>query len=693
MTGDQELLEVFKAEVAEQIEQLRQMLEPPAGEWDLQGLFRVSHNVKGAARMVDASAVRDAAHALEDLFSALRDGAPATPEVVHLARDGAGLLENVFLEAEGALEALPGYRAAVDAAISGKAVPAPAPAVLRTGAPAPEDKTVAHVDSAADATLRVGLEKLDRLMEFAAELVAAGFRMEERVAEAAQAQGVAERLVKAGGGDKAGAKQLETAVRALRRDLAKDRAQYEQVSSQLREAIRHLRMVRIDSMRTVFNRVVRDAAASEGKNAILRLEGGDTEIDRSVLEGLRDPLVHLIRNAVAHGLELPEVRAAAGKPPGGVVTLRAVADGGWVNIKVSDDGAGFDWAAIRTRALERGLLAEDEAHDRRRLAECMFASGFSTARRVTDLAGRGVGLDVVQQNVIKLGGEVEAVQLAGGAAFEMRVPLTRLTTKGILVRIADHFLAVPINAVERTVSVPAAELREVDGTMVYPILNVPLPVVALESVFGLDSDGLPVRPSVVLRSDEGRVVCLADEVVGEKEFVVQRLSWNVKRLRGVSGSAVLDGGRICIVLDAGGLVTARDRKNGALAAGQAEAAKHRNILVVDDSITTRTLEKNILTAAGFAVTLAVDGEEAWSRLLEGSYDLLISDVEMPRLTGLELVKRVRADERFRNLPAILVTSLGNDEQKLAGAEAGANAYIVKGEFDQDALLTAVGRLL
>lgn len=693
MTGDQELLEVFKAEVAEQIEQLRQMLEPPAGEWDLQSLFRVSHNVKGAARMVDALVVRDVAHALEDLFSFLRDGGAATPEVVHLAREGAGLLENVFLENGVGADAPAAYRGAVDAAITGKAVAAAAAAPAARAGAAEEKAPVTATELAGDATLRVGLEKLDRLMEFAAELVAAGFRMEERVAEAAQAQGAAERLVKTAAADKSGAKQVETALRALRRDLAKDRVQYEQVSSQLREAIRHLRMVRIDSMRTVFNRVVRDAAASEGKSVVLRLEGGDTEIDRSVLEGLRDPLVHLIRNAVAHGIELPEARVAAGKPSGGVVTLQAVTDGGWVNIRVSDDGAGINLAAVRARAIERGLLAEDAAATPQELAECLFQPGFSTAERVTDLAGRGVGLDVVRQNVAKLGGEVEAVQRKGGAAFEMRVPLTRLTTKGILVRIADHFLAVPINAVERTVSIAAADLREVDGTMVYPILNVPLPVVALESVFELESDGQAVRPSVVLRSDEGRVVCLADEVLGEKEFVVQRLSWNVKRLRGVSGSAVLDGGRICIVLDAAGLVTARGRKSGSLEAGAAETAKHRNILVVDDSITTRTLEKNILTSAGFNVTLAVDGEEAWSKLVEGQFDLLISDVEMPRLTGLELAKRVRGDDRLRTLPLILVTSLGNDQQKLAGAEAGANAYIVKGEFDQDALLTAVTRLL
>lgn len=692
MTGDQELLEVFKAEVAEQIEQLRQMMEPPAGEWDLQGLFRVSHNVKGAARMVEALVVRDVAHALEDLFSFMRDGGAATADVVHLARHGAGLLENVFLDS-GAVagDAVAMYRRGVDGAMAGQAVAA-APA-LRSGAG--EDRAaVSAADLAGDATLRVGLEKLDRLMEFAAELVAAGFRMEERVAEAAHAQGAAERLVKSGAVDKGAAKQVEAALRGLRRDLAKDRAQYEQISSQLREAIRHLRMVRIDTMRTVFNRVVRDAAASEQKSVALRLDGGDTEIDRSVLEGLRDPLVHLIRNAVAHGIEQPAARLAAGKPAVGIVTLQAVTDGGWVNIRVSDDGAGIDWAAVRARAVERGLLGPDEAAEDRRLAECLFEPGFSTAARITELAGRGVGLDVVRQNVANLGGEVEAVkQRGGGAAFEMRVPLTRLTTKGILVRIADHFLAVPINAVERTVSVASADLREVDGTMVYPILNVPLPVMPLETAFGLESDRQAVRPSVVLRSDEGRVVCLADEVVGEKEFVVQRLAWNVKRLRGVSGTAVLDGGRICIVVDAGGLVTARDRKSGLLAAGAGEAEKDRNILVVDDSITTRTLEKNILTAAGFSVTLAVDGEEAWSRLVEGQFDLLISDVEMPRLSGLDLARRVRGDARFRTLPVILVTSLGNEQQKLAGAEAGANAYIVKGEFDQDALLTAVGRLL
>ncbi len=716
MNEEQELLAVFTAEVSEQLEQVEGIVDQEPASWDVELLFRLVHNVKGAARMVNAASIKLVAHLLEEVLSVVRSRSLSPEEAADAVREGARLLRNAFVAfslgetmdesdaatflegydqvVESLLGDLPEARALVPPAVGpGAAVVERAEAEREQVVDTPE-----RAGSASSDTLRISVDKLDNLMGLASEFALTVYEREEILREANQLRETLQLLVREVSG-LAGETRFQHARRAVQNLaalVARDEHRGRQLSSQLQESIRALRMVRVDSLKTFFTRVVREACEISGKQAELRFEGGDTELDRAVLDGLRDPIVHLLRNSIAHGIEAGPERLAAGKPEKGTLTLRARSAGPWVEIHVLDDGGGVNVGAVRARAMATGLLADTDAEaDEQTVLDCLFQAGFSTAKSVTELAGRGVGLDVVRSNVAAMGGQIQVRNHPGvGAEFHLQVPLTRLTTRGILVRLADQYLAFPVMNVERTMRVEADDIAFVENNEVIRVGGQPIMITRLEDALRLGSESgeLQTRPGVVLTEGHRRRVYLVDEVLGEAEFTIQALSWNLKGLAVLSGSTVLEGGRVVLVLNPAALL-ALEARRGSGERTQVTQRSRRRILVADDSVTSRTLERNILQAAGYEVTLAVDGEDAWSKLMEDEFDLLISDVEMPRLMGTELVKRVRGHQRTERLPAILVTSLGNEEHKRAGAQAGANAYIVKGAFDQDDLLRAVSRLL
>jgi two-component system chemotaxis sensor kinase CheA len=493
-------------------------------------------------------------------------------------------------------------------------------------------------------------------------------------------------------------RRLEKELDRLASTLAADRRALRRVHDALDHEVRRARLFPFAEACQGLDRVVRDLARTAGKEVELAVHGGTVELDRSVLEGLKDPLRHLVRNAVDHGIEPPAARRSAGKAPQGRVVVSAVLRGGQVEVAVADDGRGLDLEALRQQARRRGLA---ETLEERQLAQLIFLPGLSTAALLTDASGRGVGLDVVKSRVEALHGTVDVTFKAGGGTrFTLTVPLTLTTLRAVLVGVGGQTFAVAGSHVERLVRIDPAELRVVEGREVLTPGGPPLPVASLAAALGMPP-GRPAAPGakvpgLIVRAGDRRVVFVVDELLAEQAVVVKKLGARIRRLRLVSAATVLPSGHVALVLNAAHLVRAALGQAGArpLAAPPAPAAAARKrILVADDSLTTRTLEKSILEAAGYDVQVAADGQAAWQLLHERGADLLVSDVDMPRLDGFGLAEAVRGSARFRKLPIVLVSARETDQDRARGIAVGADAYLGKSAFDQRNLLETIAQLL
>jgi len=709
MEVDQELFAIFRAEVEEQIEDLYDKLERSPERWRIDRLFQISHNVKGAARIVGVDSIQTTAHALEDLFAAVRDGRPIDEAGVNLARTGVEHLSSSFQAMESKTEYdVSSYRPEVDEWLrsapdedldTGAQSATEASPVHQPIDSQPESKPESTPDSESqpvrEETIRVATDKVDALMGLASEFVSLVFRTERHGTLTKRLAGQLLKIQQSRPELKTDPEVREAlrASRALLRELVDHANDSLAISEELQGSVRSLRMVRIDGLRPLLNRSIREASLATGRNASLSIVGGDTEVDRAILEQLRDPLIHLLRNAVGHGIEDPGVRAAAGKPESGRLELIARTAGPWVEVLLRDDGCGVDVEQVRSRAKEKEIVTNDEleASADDEVLDLLFEAGLTTADEVTELAGRGVGLDVVRSRMVRLGGRSTLTSTPGvGTEVTLRVPLTRLTTNGILVRVGRQMYALPTGEVERTLSVGADDVSVADGAEVIRISNRLVRIVPLAEVIGNTADEAAQKPAVVITDGMRRRALLVDEVLGQREYIVQPLAWNLDGAPLVSGTTVVDGGSVVPVLDSHVLMGSTTRSGSWKAA---QEIRQFRLLVVDDSATSRTLERNILKTAGYHVLTAVNGEEALKVLKSADIDLVVSDVEMPLLDGFELTRRIRGHADLEQTPIILVTSLGSEEDKAKGAEAGADAYIVKGAFDQDELLKTVGRLL
>ncbi|MFV2072419.1 MAG: hybrid sensor histidine kinase/response regulator, partial [Thermoanaerobaculales bacterium] len=601
LSADEDLRAIFVSEVSGLIGDLVRLLAKPPSRWKGNKLLVLSSNVKNAARLVGAAPMRDTAQALERLFDAADQRREFTAEMVALARRGGRLLEASLTKLnDDEVLGLDGFLGEISAQVRETPV---------------EDELPGRARPTGE-TLRVGVGRLDALMGLTSEVVGEVFRAEERSEMAARLAAMVSRLLTSRPELKADQAITEIARlgRELRQFSKNGSVRMTQLSERLQDSVRKLRMVRIDSLVGPFNRAVREAVKISGHRAELRVEGGETEVDRAVLDRLRDPLIHLIRNAIGHGIEAPEERLAAAKSEIGLVRLQARSAGAWVEISVSDDGAGIDRAEVRRWAAKTGSATPEEISefDDEEVLGILLRPGFTTVGSVTELAGRGVGLDVVCTNVAESGGEVLISSTLGqGSLFVLRVPLTRLTTRGIVVRLGEQYFAAPIADVERTLLVSTSEIATVDGVDVVSVDGNLTPVACLGALLGEPNNGAEIMPAIVLCDGQRRRALLLDEVLGEREFIVQPLSWNLEGTAGLAGSTVMDHGRVVLVLDSRQLVSATSSDSGATPAVFDHSSMRRyQVLVVDDSVTSRTLEKNILSTAGYDVLAAVNGVEA-----------------------------------------------------------------------------------
>ncbi|GAA4459350.1 response regulator [Novipirellula rosea] len=492
---------------------------------------------------------------------------------------------------------------------------------------------------------------------------------------------------------------LTKKIEALSTLIEADNRLLGQTCSQLDDEVYHVRMLPFTDACGGLGRAVRDIATASNKKVNFKIVGGDVEVDRSVLEGLKDPLLHLVRNAVDHGVEKTAERVAAGKSETASVTVSASLRGGQVEVVVQDDGAGFDLDRICGIAKKRGLEVPE---DRREQARLVFAPGFSTAKMITDISGRGVGLDVVQSRVESLHGAVDVTFRVGQwTRFTLLVPLTLTTIRSLLVRVNDEVYAIPTTAVRRLVRFGINEVRTSLGRDTLLLSESPTPIVSLAATLGLKSKGLIAGKlskglAVILAAGEQRVAVTVDDVLAEQEVLVKNLGSRIRRLRHFSGCTLLPTGRIAMVMNASNVVRTAlgiAPTYSHSTPKKQESAARKQLLLADDSVTTRELLKNILETAGYDVVATADGEQAWTAAQEHHFDAVVSDVDMPRVDGFELTLKLRNNTPTAEIPIVLVTARGSDNDKERGVQSGANGYIVKGSFDQANLLDTLAQLV
>jgi len=696
----------------------------------IEKVYREIHSLKGAARSVNYRNIEALCQDLESIFSAIKHGdIEASAPVLDLIRPAFGALKTMC---EGALspqspESLKeeeAARASLGHILShgngkGREAPCVAPQ-----SPAPHPIVAA---SAASETVRVSTQKLGAVLLETEELMGAKIAARGRATEIrGMARSLAEwnrrpALKAARRGrdhpkersvydllesETLHAKALEYSLRKLAAAANQDSLSLASTADRLLENTKDLLLLPCSHLLKGLHLVLRDLSRDQGKEADLTLRGEDIEIDRRVLDELKDPLVHLLRNCVDHGFEKPEERIKAGKPRRGTVTVAVKAiEGNRIEFSLSDDGSGIDVAMVRQVAARLGLIETDGApalgEAEAEALEFIFASGLSTSPIITDLSGRGLGLAIVRERIEKLGGAISVTtKLGQGTSFRLIVPLSLATFRGVMVDVAGRSFVIPTINVMRAIRVGPDDIGTVEGRRAISWEGRALSFASLRDVLGLEGPGEgrsdELRPALVLRAGERHVAFLVDAVLGEEEVMVKSLGPQLPRVRNIAGAVISDGGTVIPILDVADLVESSSSASRAIPTmverGE-DGERQPRILVAEDSITARTLVKNILEGAGYEVMAAVDGVDALTRLKSEPFDLLVSDVDMPRMNGFELTAAIRADIRLSELPVVLVTALGSPKDREYGIEVGANAYIVKSDFDQGNLLEILRSLL
>jgi two-component system, chemotaxis family, sensor kinase CheA len=755
------LLEVFSIEAQEHIEHItRNLLElekaPESGQRAqlIEEIFREAHSLKGSAGSLGMHEMERVAHAMEDLFSAChKREIELGAEIVDTVLSSLDLL-TVLLTRAKTEESTPEAEVAdivemLEAPLSREApnkpekederkkeeVSAPvatahAPTETETVEEKPEQEIPSPLASTRnqsfERTIRVSMSKLDSFMRQAEEILLAKIRVDQRLAEVRllneQVQSSLREWDRGKDSIRRASKEWKNTdqlavlhyvrqsseqlkivtnrLNLISRNLVNDSQQMQLMNQNLQEDLKGLRLMPIGSVFEPFHRMVRDLSKRLDKRVTLHVAGSDIEVDKRIVEEIKDPLMHILRNCVDHGIEPPAERSKTGKAEAGQIWLKAEQRGNRMLVEVRDDGRGIDARIIRQLAVKRGVATADEVatmndDEARRL---VFAPGFSTSELVTDISGRGVGLDVVKQNIGRLGGIVELQSVVGKeTVFSISVPLTLATAQGLLVGIRAEVYALPLNSVERILRITPSEIATVRSRTSIRLDGRLVPFVSMAEVLeiphqGLSTDVQGTFSCVVVGAVEKRVAFAVDQVIEEQEIVTKSLGKPLVRVRNVGGATILGDGSVVVLLNPNDLV--RSAFGESIKSPVIRQAEERaTVLVADDTITTRTLQKSLLEMAGFRVITAKDGEEAFQILTQEPVQVLVTDVQMPRMDGFDLTARVRSDQKLRNLPVILVTSLGSEADKARGIEVGADAYIVKKEYEKGKILEVIRQLL
>jgi len=767
--NDREFLQTFRAEAEERLKNLTEgfvaLEEAPGNEDVIKSLFREAHTLKGSAGMMGLVAIKELAHKTEDILTSVQSGqVELNQEITTLLLES---LDRIFVllpspdepsrpepdisDLLDRLGSVVGKTTPVEITKAASEQPASAdvtdvpiappednsdPQVSETGAAdsskttLPENSskdTPVFTEKKTDPTIRVNIERLDKLLNLMGEILVNQIDTEGQVKELSTIQSKTREMrsifsslveqadqLKAGAGpdDLASfseqlnqalteatgvADRLESTASHLQENTASRRLALDE----LQDRTLHVRMLPLGTILGLYTRVVRDASSSGAKKVRLVIEGEETELDKRILEQISDPLMHIIRNCVDHGIEIPSVRTAEGKPEQGTVRITASQRGDRVDIEIEDDGAGIDPDRLREIARRKGILSESDELTDEEAMDLIFRPGFSTAEIITDISGRGVGLDVVKNNIEKLEGSVSLESIPGsGTRFTVSLPVTLAVISGLLVESNNAKFVIPLGSVKEMVALKDEDIQTIGNHKGFLIRDNAIPLLDLLDFLGggTTEHGKEKTNVVIVGSDRHMVGLHVQRLIGEQEVVIKPLDRFLERRHSVAGVTVLGNGEVVVVLNVNELVHSV-REGGKIQGKQDPRAQEitneqkKSVLVVEDSLVVRELQRNILEAAGYEVRTAVDGEDALTRLSQESVDCVVTDVEMPRMNGFDLTSKIKKTEDLTVIPVIIVTSRSSDKDRKKGIEVGADAYVVKGTFDQQKLIDTIERLV
>jgi two-component system sensor histidine kinase and response regulator WspE len=707
----------------------------------LEACMRAAHSLKGAARIVGLAVGVPVAHAMEDCFVAaqgdvltlghthidlLLGATDLLSRIAHTAESELGQWENEKrVEVEACLASLAGILAGAATTGAAEHAAGAGPDLPVAAAAADPDHAAAPLQPDVDRILRVSAENLNRLLSLAGESLVESRWVKPFAASLLRLKRLQHDVtvlldtVRDGRWDR----QPSGAARAVLADARRHLVENEQYLSErlgelemfdhrsitlaqrLYEEALACRMRPFSDGVEALPRMVRDLARSLGRQVKLEIVGGGTQVDRDILARLDAPLGHLLRNALDHGLESPEARLAAGKSPEGLVRVEARHRAGALNIIVSDDGRGIDLETLREAIVARNLTTPEasRALSEAELLEFLFLPGFTTKGAVTDVSGRGVGLDAVQDMVRQVRGTIRVSSQAGtGTRFLLQLPVALSVVRTLIVDVAGEPYAFPLAHIVRTLRLSRDKVELLEGRQHFEFDGQAIGLVTAREVFGVDGPAVAAADlSVIVVGNQHHIYGLVvDRFLGERELVVQPLDAQLGKIKDVAAGALMEDGSPVLIVDAEDMIRSMDKlasgvRVASVPAGSATEYKKRRkkVLVVDDSLTVRELERKLLGNRGYDVEVAVDGMDGWNAARTGHFDLIVTDIDMPRMDGIELVSLITRDPTLKSVPVMIVSYKDRDEDRRRGLDAGAAYYLTKGSFHDETMLQAVVDLI
>ncbi len=722
----QQLFQIFREECREHIQMLNNgllVLESQPKEAPLDEILRAAHSLKGASRMMGFKEIETLSHYLETLLTQMARGEKEiTPEIMDLLYRDVDVVSQLMTALEEGkkpenvdevieqLQVAAGEKApSKTAPTSQRSVTAKKPRSAQIGT----QPSAKRDEGSALTTIRVETDKLDALINQAGELLVSKIEALDNLQHIDQTLELLDECRKKLIQESAQSPiiaQIDALTEGFYNillGLSENTHRLERVVDDIHEKVRDMRLLPLSAILDPFPRMVRDLGRELEKEVEIALEGVSTRLDKKILEELRDPLIHLVRNSMDHGMEFPEEREKKGKRRQGKIVISAKQGGGRVLISVADDGKGIDRQSIERTAIKMGLVSAEEISrwQDKEVWELIFRSGFSTAATVTKISGRGVGLDAVLDRIESLKGTINIESKVGeGVTFTLSLPLTLSTLHALLFQVGGESFCLPTDALEKNLLLPKDQISTVEGKRTVIIDGVPLAFAWLADLLNVprEENSEKTTPAVLLYTPRGRVVLGVERLLGEEEIVVKGLGGLLSHVPHLSGGTILGKGQIALILNPNDILRTLSKRgrigeiHSAAPSSSTSSAPmpqrtKKKVLVVEDSLTTRTLVKNILEAAGFDVTTAIDGEEGLIQLHEKHFDIVVSDIQMPRLDGFALTETIKKDPRLKEIPVILVTALQTEADKKKGIAAGADAYITKGSFHQKHLLEIIQR--